>query len=83
MFDLHSTTQVVSRLHATVLGKSCVVYIGLYRNPQKYENLVLILTLQGTTKNSLSSGFETDLAFERTGIASEIYPMLVQDFRGV
>ena len=25
MFDLHSTTQVVSRLHATVLGKSCVV----------------------------------------------------------
>jgi hypothetical protein len=28
MIDLHSTTQVVSRLHATVLGKSCVVQIG-------------------------------------------------------
>ena len=25
VLDLHSTTQVVSRLHATVLGKSCVV----------------------------------------------------------
>ena len=25
MLHLHSTTQVVSRLHATVLGKSCVV----------------------------------------------------------
>jgi hypothetical protein len=24
VFDLHSPTQVVSRLHATVLGKSCV-----------------------------------------------------------
>ena len=28
MLDLHSTTEVVSRLHATVLGKSCAVYIG-------------------------------------------------------
>jgi hypothetical protein len=25
LFDLHSPTQVVSRLHATVLGKRCVV----------------------------------------------------------
>jgi hypothetical protein len=25
LLDLHSTTQVVSRLHAPVLGKSCVV----------------------------------------------------------
>jgi hypothetical protein len=29
VLDLHSTTQVVSRLHATVLGKSCVVEIWL------------------------------------------------------
>jgi hypothetical protein len=28
---LHSTTQVVSRLHATVLDKSYVVQIGLYK----------------------------------------------------
>jgi hypothetical protein len=28
---LHSTTQVVSRLHVTVLGKSCVVKIDIYR----------------------------------------------------
>ena len=33
VLDLHSTTQVVSRLHTTVLGKSCVVEIGLnYRS---------------------------------------------------
>ena len=25
VLDLHSTTQVVSRLHATVLGRNCVV----------------------------------------------------------
>ena len=25
VLDLHSTTEVVSRLHATALGKSCVV----------------------------------------------------------
>jgi hypothetical protein len=29
VLDLHSTTQVVSRLHATILGKSCVVLTGL------------------------------------------------------
>jgi hypothetical protein len=27
VLDLHSTTQVVSRFYATVLGKSCVVVI--------------------------------------------------------
>jgi hypothetical protein len=26
-FDLHSTTQVVSRLHATVLGRSCATVV--------------------------------------------------------
>jgi arginyl-tRNA synthetase len=29
VLDLHSTTQVVSRLHTTVLGKTCVVQIDL------------------------------------------------------
>jgi hypothetical protein len=29
VLDLHSITQVVSRLHATILGKSCEVLTGL------------------------------------------------------
>ena len=41
MLDLHSTTQVVvSRLHATVLGRSCVVEIGLTKRSNDPEKKV-------------------------------------------
>ena len=37
VLDLRSTTQVVSRLHATVLGKSCVCSVNQpYQIPQVY-----------------------------------------------
>ena len=41
----HSTVQVVSKLHATVLGKSCVVEIG-FKNLKNFLQILQNLLMQ-------------------------------------
>jgi hypothetical protein len=56
VLDLHSTTQVVSRLHATVLGKSCLVWNNRPYNIIAFvtKACILIIPFKAITMHALS-----------------------------